>query len=347
MTRTVSSPRRFLILILALLGMLVPAMPARGEVGVITLNPTARIAPGDPALLRDVAALEGEPARALAATVVHTSAAAGFTVSVADVRAALTKQDANWGRLALRGSTCEVRVGDRAVRRVADETPAETAPAVVDLAGVQTVLTRLARLVARMFGVDNENLRLRFDERDEALLSRPVTERTRVEIQPASTASSSRMAFIVWIYEGEDPEPVSQNVRVDVLLRRPVVSATRELRPGEAIAEGDLVEAQQWIAPDGSVPIAGARQALGMRAKRKIAAGSTIRADQLEPPIACERGDLVKVHCVSGGIVVKAWARALGKALEGEHVELRMTGSEKTFRARMTGRGVAVMDLAG
>ncbi len=84
-----------------------------------------------------------------------------------------------------------------------------------------------------------------------------------------------------------------------------------------------------------------------MRARRNIAAGSVVRVDSLEPPIACERGDLVKVHCVSGGIVVKAWARAQGQARDGEMVELLMTGSKKSFQARMTGLGVAVMNLAG
>ncbi|VAX36374.1 hypothetical protein MNBD_PLANCTO03-1779, partial [hydrothermal vent metagenome] len=77
----------------------------------------------------------------------------------------------------------------------------------------------------------------------------------------------------------------------------------------------------------------------------KIPAGTMIRAEALEPPVAAERGDLVKVHCISGGIVVKAWARAQARAFEGEFVELRMTGSDKTFQARMTGRGAAVMSL--
>lgn len=323
--------------------------PARADLGVITLNPTARVAPGDPALLSDVATLSGEPALALSGTVIRLpgEGATGFTITTDDLRAALTARRANWGRLTLRGSTCQVRIGDRPRQRQADVGPGESAPVTIDLTGAQTVRTRMAQLVGRMFNVENNNLRLLFDERDEAILSRPISEHARVEIQPASTASSSRMAFVVWVYEGDSLEPTSATVRVDVLLRRPVVTATREIRRGEAIAAGDIVEAVQWIAPDGSASVAGSQQAVGMRAKRKIAAGSMIRADSLEPPIACQRGDLVKVHCISGGIVVKAWARAMGKALEGEFVELKMTGSEKTFRARMTGHGAAVMDLAG
>jgi flagella basal body P-ring formation protein FlgA len=331
------------------IALLAIAAPARAELGVITLNQAASVAPGDPALLRDVATLAGEPAMALAGTVIRIPAAGAtsLTITTDDLRAALTGRNANWGRLTLRGSACQVRIGDRPRPLRSVEPGGESAPVTIDLTGAQTVRTRLAQLVGRMFNVENEDLRLLFDERDAALLSRSVSEQTRVEIQPASTPSSSRMAFVVWIYEGKSLEPTSVTVRVDVLLRRPVVTATREIRRDEPIAEGDTVEAVQWIAPDGSASVAGSRQAIGMRAKRTIAAGSMIRADALEPPIACRRGDLVKVHCVSGGIVVKAWARAMGRALEGEFVELRMNGSEKTFRARMTGHGAAVMELAG
>jgi len=336
-------------LILPMLLSVVLAPQALADLGVITLNPSARIEPGDPALLRDVATLTGGPALALGSTVIKKASdgASAFEVTTADIRAALTARHANWGRLTLRGSVCRVRTGDRVRGRVADDRPSESAPATIDLDGVQTVRTRMAELVGAMFGVENEDLRLKFEERDAAILDRVVNASTRVEIQPGSTASSSRMSYVVWIYEGERLEPTSATIRVDVLLRRPIVTASREIARGAAVNPSDLVEAVQWIAPDGSAAIGSAEQAVGMRARRKIPAGSTIRAESLEPPVAAERGDLVKVHCVSGGIVVKAWARAMAKAHEGEFVELQMTGSEKTFTARMTGRGVAVMELAG
>ncbi len=343
---TIRSLRNF---VLPMLLSVVLSPQALADLGVIALNPTARIEPGDPALLRDVATLTGEPALTLASTVIKKAepGAASFEVTTADIRAALTKRHANWGRLTLRGSTCQVRTGDRVRSRIDDAKPTESAPATVDLTGVQTVRTRMAELVGAMFGVENEDLRLKFEQRDAAILDRVVSGSTRVEIQPGSTASSSRMSYVVWIYEGERLEPTAATIRVDVLLRKPIVTASREIARGAAVSQADLTEVVQWIAPDGSAAIEKSEQAVGMRARRKIPAGTTIRAESLEPPIAAERGDLVKVHCVSGGVVVKAWARAKDKALEGEFVELQMTGSEKTFTARMTGRGVAVMELAG
>jgi flagella basal body P-ring formation protein FlgA len=57
------------------------------------------------------------------------------------------------------------------------------------------------------------------------------------------------------------------------------------------------------------------------------------------------RGELVTVHCVSGGIVVKAKARARAEARQDEVIELQMDGSKKTFRARIVGPGRAVVNL--
>jgi len=336
-------------LFVAALALLVGAAAAHADLGVIELNPTAKVAAGDPALLGDVATLSGEPALALASTVLRKSGIGTdvMEITTGDIRTALTARNANWGRLTLRGSVCEVRVGDAARRQAAPKMKVDAAPTTVDLTGPMTVRTRLAALVGRMFDVENEDLRVRFDERDSLLLNRPIGDGARVEIQPASSASSSRMAFVIWVYEGESLEPTSETIRVDVQVRRPVVIVKGDIRRGDAISAGDVSVETRWMAPVGAAPMTDAEQAVGMRARRKIVSGSVIRVDSVEPPIACERGDLVKVHCVSGGVVVKAWARAQAKARDGEMVELLMTGSEKSFQARMTGRGVAVMNLAG
>jgi len=324
---------------------LTPASAAQADIGTIDLKPSARVAPGDPTLLRDVATLGGAPAISLGGVVVRQpgAGAMSFEITAADVRAALSARSVNWGRLALRGSICQVRVGERSRPHTADEPRKDAQPATVELVGPPNVRKRLAEVVGRMFGVDNADLRLRFDERDAPLLNRTLDATTRVEIQPASTASSSRMAFVIWMYEGETLEPTSSTVRVEVLVRREIITATRQIRRGEAVTERDIASDTQWLAPDGSAPVAAMKNAVGMRARRTIDAGAILRAEALEPPLACQRGDLVKVHCVSGGVVVKAWARAMDKAHEGEFVELRLADGEKTFRARMTERGVAVM----
>jgi hypothetical protein len=63
----------------------------------------------------------------------------------------------------------------------------------------------------------------------------------------------------------------------------------------------------------------------------------------VQAPLAARRGDLVTVHCLSGGVTVRLRARAQGDIRDGETGEFRADGAKKTCPARMDGAGRAVM----
>lgn len=72
-----------------------------------------------------------------------------------------------------------------------------------------------------------------------------------------------------------------------------------------------------------------------------------IETGDVESPIAAKRGEIVYVDCLSGRLVVKVRARAVGTVREGEIAELKIDGGDGSFFARMSGKGRAVMLVGG
>lgn len=320
----------------------------------VTLRHAASLPMGHEITLSDIADLSGPEAISLGKVVIiadPTSRVTGrdrLLISIDAVHAALDEHRVNWGRLSMRGTTCSVRLtGKRAepdapvvVRQIK---PSPRTAVMVDLTGPSTVRIRVATLLARLYNVDSDALRVLFQKSDEAFLNTLQLDR-RIEVQPTSNPSSSRLSVIVWIYDGDRLES-SRTLRIDLLVQRPVVIAKIGIQRGYAITAEDLREETRWIAPAGAPLIAAIESAAGLVTKRRLAAGSMLRSDLLELPIVVRRGELVTVHCVSGGIVVKAKARARSAARQDEVIELQMDGSKKTFRARIVGPGRAVVNL--
>jgi flagella basal body P-ring formation protein FlgA len=150
--------------------------------------------------------------------------------------------------------------------------------------------------------------------------------------------------LVVWVYEG-DRLLETRTVKVAAQVRREVVVVTADVERGAALPREHLRMETLWLDAGGAAPVASVEHAALLQARRRIAAGTALRMDVVEAPLAIRKGDLVTVHCMSGGVVVKAFGRAQADAREGEYVDLRLEGGEKTFRARAAGRGRAVMSL--
>lgn len=316
----------------------------------VTLRPGARVADLSAVTLGAVAELSGpevEPFADMQIPIAGADTQAWVEVKIEDVRRALDGAKVNWGRVSLRGTQCTVRLQSVAVQkddRVV-EAPQPRVPTTVSLEGPATVRTRVVSLMARLYDVAPEDLRVLFDDSEESFLDMPEAGR-RIEVQPAATASSSRFAVIVWVYEG-DLLVESRTLRIDLRVRRPVVTLRTELQRGDVIRAEHLSAETVWLEPTGPATISSIESAVGSVARRRLGAGTMLRVDLLESPILVRRNELVTVHCISGGIVVKAKARARAEAREGDLVELSMDGSKKTFQARIVGPGRAVVNLDG
>lgn len=332
MTSRVAIVVRLLAIVLASM------LAARAFAGVVTLKPGAAVAPGAPITLADVATLEGADAQALADVplgVFETTR----EVTVDEVRRALDARKVNWGRVALRGSACPVRASAPPTSETSpsSETPSPIAPA----SGVETVRDRIVATLRELFGAAPDAIRVTLDDANAGLLARAVQGR-RVDIE-TSSANSSRLAVRVWMYEG-DRLVGEGTVRADVSLRLDVFTLASSVGKGERITASMLTRATVWLAPAGAPPIREESQAVGAVARVRLDAGTVLRTEHVESPVVIKRGDLVSVHALAGGMVVRTQARANADAREGEMVELSRGRDRKPFLARAAAPGLAIIE---
>ncbi|MBX3378199.1 MAG: flagellar basal body P-ring formation protein FlgA [Phycisphaeraceae bacterium] len=306
---------------------------ARGQ-GLIEMKSVARVAPGSPVTLADVATLSGDEAIALAHVEVLPATPAPSRLTIAQLRRRLGEErGVNWGRITLRGSTCTVQALDPAPKSAAPTARVGT-PAVPDPNSVrQAVSDRIARILQ----ADAQDLRLTFDAADDEFLNQTTTGRT-LEIKP--TASSDRLPLALTLYEG-DRIVASKSIRVGVLVRRNVVIAAASKSRGETIAESDVTIDEQWVGPN--VKAATPEEVIGAAAQGRIAAGQVILSGSIAAPMVVNKGEIVSVSCVSGTVVLTTKARALASARVGDVIQFQGLDDKRTFTARMSGRGRAVV----
>lgn len=326
------------------------AIACAAGAGTVRLRASASVAPG-PVRLADIAALEGPEAERLAEITIEPDArSAGaerrvFEIDLAQVRAALDREGVHWGRVALSGAACIVRIVGDAPPVTDDDAgaPTERAPEPVTLDGPPTVRTRISALLLNLFDVEAQDLRLLFDERDEAFLATPEWGR-RIDLQPNSTGSSGRQSITVRLFEGERLLE-TRTVRVDARLRRSVVRLASGVARGEAVGAGQVALQELWLDPAAEAPVERLEDAVGMLARTRLDAGDVLRVGDVEAPLLVRRGDRVTVHCMSGGVALRVMARAEADGRMGELVECRIDGRRRAFLARVADRGVVVMNL--
>lgn len=318
----------------------------------VTLRRTAVVAADQPLLLGDVAEVTGADAERLRE--LEVAKAGVRQVDLDMVRQALAAQGVNAARVTLSGHACRLEQpgmdrtqgagGPRAPRNAA---PADVSPEPLDLNAPATHRTAIGMRLADLFGVPPDDLRLGFaslttEQRE--LLARPLDPAQRLRVQPHASVSG-RLPLEVDLYQG-DRLVARHRLSAQVQVRRAGVVASRTVDRGQALTVADLTEDERWLSPSVDAPLPRA-QVEGLVARRRIEAGAPITAQDVQSPMVIRRGDLVIVHALSGSVAVKAKARALENAREGEAVKLQVDGGKRAFTARATGRGEAVLELAG
>lgn len=321
--------------------------------GTVRLRASAVFEPEAPITLASIAHLEGEDALAHGSVVIAASASAFVgerswaDVTTEDVRGALRNAGVRLSGLALGGRACTIRL-DRALNEPEPEADAPKAesqdePIVVPIDGPATVRVQAARALAGLLGVEPERLRLRFAPGDAAFLDER-RDRRRIIVQPTSTGGSHRLSLAVRVMEA-DRIVDSRTIRVDAEVRRRVVIVQSPVKRKDAIDAASLAEAEMWIELGGGEPVESIEAAAGSLARTRLEAGTILRRGHLESAVIVRRNELVTVYAVRGGIEVKSRARARADAREGDVIEFRAEGSKQSFTARVTGAGVAVLDM--
>jgi flagella basal body P-ring formation protein FlgA len=304
---------------------------------VIELRPRALAEPGAPVTLKQVASLTGPDALAAAGTVLAPALPADgeLALRIERVREQLSRAGVRWSRTSLRGGECLVRAQARITP--APRSPAAPNPQAPVAGGPGSIRAALITRIARFTQTELDDLRLTFDSSDETFLATAIAGRT-VEIKP--TAASDRLPLAVTIFEGEHIA-TARTIRVGVEVRRTVLIAAAAKKKQETLGPEDFTSDTQWLGL--SAKPATAEQAIGSALRNRLQPGELITVDDLASPIAVDKGEIVTVRCVSGGIAITTRGRAMAPARDGEMVKLQALDSPRTFSARMDGRGRAVL----
>ena len=152
-------------------------------------------------------------------------------------------------------------------------------------------------------------------------------------------------AVVLWrgdiIYGGGRRYGIWARVRISVPCDRVVAAET--LKAGSPLTAGQLrIESGTCFPGKNRVP-ATVNGLTGLLPVRTIAAGTELHPSFLKAPCDINRGDLVHVVVVSGSARLSLMAKAETAGRSGDLVSLRNPVSNRTFQARVSGAGEALV----
>jgi flagella basal body P-ring formation protein FlgA len=312
----------------------------------LQLRPVARLKAGQPVLVGDLATVGGPRAERLRAIAVEGVAfpAAGRPemATLATLRpaieAAMVKHGIDTGGLTLGGSTCRLVLAEDRATPVDQPTPAPTqTPGTTGMTGM-TVRGMILAKVAEIAGVDGEDLRVSFDQRDQAMLERPTSGRT---VAIHSTGTGERIGFSVRVYE-QNTLAAQGDVRVGVQVRRVCAVASTNIDRSAALTASDYRVEEQWLALTRTP--AAIDEIDGCVAKGRLAAGDVIETRHLQDPMVAKVGDQIMVDCISGGILLRTPAIATAAGRQGDIIVAESVEWRRGILVKLgkPGQGVAV-----
>jgi len=115
-----------------------------------------------------------------------------------------------------------------------------------------------------------------------------------------------------------------------------VVLASRTLRAGSVIAEGDLVLSLSTDVPGAVRQL---DEALGLEARVTLYAGRPIPVASLGAPALVERNATVQMIFQRGGLDIRTEGRALGRGAAGDEIRVLNLASRTTITGIVSGPG--------
>lgn len=200
---------------------------------------------------------------------------------------------------------------------------------------------RLVRLIH--FAIDRADLSLRdsYDiEIDPAQLAlRSLAEVRRVDrIEFLNTPTEGVISANVFGVTSR--QQINQTIEVRFMIRPMIVVPRESLRRGQIITHADLALVP---APRG-IPIASAitkiDDAVDMQVVNVLQKDRPIAYSSISRPILIERGDMVEVQVVGGGVMVATSARSLSKGAAGDLIAVETLEPRKKIIARVARSGL-------
>ncbi|MEM8834739.1 MAG: flagellar basal body P-ring formation chaperone FlgA [Planctomycetota bacterium] len=315
----------------------------------VVLRASAVATPGEDVTLGDVATLEGDDAMALADLVVlergASESSAWREVTIRDVRASIIERGVRASRVALSGSTCRVwfRSNTRPIVQ-ATQTDVErmrTAQDWLQDESMTPLRAQVVRSIAAWESRHASNLKIEFDVRDDEFLD-GAHGSDRVAIEPVSAQGSPRVSLRVRLYSGESLAG-ERTIHAMIECLEDVAVASERIGRSDLIGAHSVRLERRWMRPGSASLVRDIDDVDGWVAKTRIDAGDLLRLDLIEKPICVERGELVDVISIVGGIEVRTRARAQRDAREGDLVELQRDGARNAFTGVVQRRGLVLV----
>ena len=164
--------------------------------------------------------------------------------------------------------------------------------------------------------------------------------------KPSPTGPS---APVLWrgdvVYGDNHRFAVWARVGITAACRRLV--AAESLRSGKPIERSQIRETTISCFPVAAKESPAVADVAGMLPVHPIAAGGEIRSEFLVPPNDINSGESVRIEVRSGAARLSFSAKALTGGRSGEFISVRNPDSNRTFQARITGKGTALVEVGG
>ena len=153
-------------------------------------------------------------------------------------------------------------------------------------------------------------------------------------------------APVLWrgdvVYGDSHRFPIWVRVGITVPCRRLV--AVESLKAGQPIQARQVRDTTGACFPLSGKEIPAVEEVAGMVPLRSVTAGSELRPEFLTPANEVNRGDAVHIEVRSGAARLALTARALTGGRSGDTISVRNPESNRTFQARVTGKGTAIVE---
>ncbi|MEQ8850413.1 MAG: flagellar basal body P-ring formation chaperone FlgA [Phycisphaerales bacterium] len=339
MTRMIARLVSTLVLVAMGIGAASPALGAADDADITTvrLRSGARVTPGQPVTLADIATIAGPQASLVSSAKLADPLepdAKAIAVRVDAVLDALREIDGvQRGRLSVTGTSCTV-----IPKRTPAASPANTRrydpPAATQ---VTSLRLRILEHLRALFDVDASAIRAAFDERDDELLDIDVS---RLTVEIRTLGGSERLPLSISLYDG-DRLAQSATLRVTVQIRREVAVVNQRLDRRDTLQPAHITTEWRWVSA-GVNPVNPA-DAVGRVVRTTLDPGAVIEDSDIERPIHVKRGDITSIRSVVGTAVVRTKARARADGCEGDIIEFEALDRSVRFLARVVGDGRAVI----
>lgn len=142
---------------------------------------------------------------------------------------------------------------------------------------------------------------------------------------------------VAWDKKGKNQKTFGSAI---VMVETPVAVATRDIRPGEELSEGNM----NWISKEVSrfshnSSLSDPQEVEGKIARSFIRSGSNIQLSQIEAPVEIQRGQRVDLTFENSQLKISAKMKALERGRTGDWIRVENEKTKRVVRSKVVGPG--------